>query len=127
MFGMVMCVDECVDPPDVGCKQLLPHVRAGIDEDSVSVGLHHYRRPGPAVPGVPRVTYAPVVPDPWHSRRRAAAKQPHLHQPIGSEIGSASWRDSVWQYVSISGVVVSLKKQTQNTILTHYTYTTYIL
>src|SRR3546814_4393801 len=41
-------------------------------------------RPGPAVPGAQRVTYAPVVADPWHTRRRAAAKQPHLHQPIGS-------------------------------------------
>src|SRR3546814_3969983 len=84
MIGMVMGVDDCVDPPDVGCKQLLPQVRAGIDEDPVSVGLHHYRRPGPAVPGVQRVTYAPVVADPWHTRRRAAAKQPHLHKPIGS-------------------------------------------
>src|SRR3546814_9589240 len=69
MIGMVMGVDDCVDPPDVGCKQLLPQVRAGIDEDPVSVGLHHYRRPGPAVPGVQRVTYAPVVADPWHTRR----------------------------------------------------------
>src|SRR3546814_6377343 len=24
MIGMVMGVDDCVDPPDVGCKQLLP-------------------------------------------------------------------------------------------------------
>src|SRR3546814_11775583 len=44
MIGMVMGVDDCVDPPDVGCKQLLQPVRAGIDEDPVSVGLHTYRR-----------------------------------------------------------------------------------
>src|SRR3546814_12498487 len=36
MIGMVTGVDDCVDPPDVGCKQLLPPVRAGIDTAPVS-------------------------------------------------------------------------------------------
>src|SRR3546814_5100899 len=60
MIGMVMRVDDCVDPPDVGCKQLLPQVGAGIEADPGSAGLHPYCRPGLPVPGGRRVTNAPV-------------------------------------------------------------------
>src|SRR3546814_17303357 len=69
--------------------------------------------------GVPRDR--PVAAEPVYGKMKAMRRRDSgfqstdqaINQPGSSQIGRASGRERVWQYVKISGVAVSLKKKTK--------------
>ena len=80
MVGMVVGPDHRVDVADIGVEQLLAQVGAGVDQDPRRRrGSTRIETRAAAVARLGRVAVAPVIADPRHAGRRAAAEHPQLH------------------------------------------------
>ncbi len=88
LVGVLVGHQHGVQSVDPGRQKLLAHVRRGIHKHQGWLG--RARRPGPdqdrtarpAVPGLGRVTGAPVIADPRNAAGRAAPKDTDLQPAL---------------------------------------------
>src|SRR5271157_1445915 len=66
VIGVAVRVEYGVDLPDALTDGLLAEVRRGVNEDGVSVPLHHHRGTRAAIVRVCRRAYAAVAADGWY-------------------------------------------------------------
>ena len=79
MVGMVVGDDQRVDVADVGVEQLLAKVGPAVDQQALAGAFDQQRGAKPAVARLSGVAGAPVVADPGHAGRGAAAQDPQFH------------------------------------------------